>query len=113
MFKNMNNIDESTGHFHNLNLKYAEKFKGFDPNGIFLEHLLAVGFNNYFTNTILNEDKDNASDTPTHDSDDLETILSTNESYKQRGKGLGEKNAQSPTVMPKSTTYQRNAPTTC
>jgi hypothetical protein len=112
IFRNMNKIDEFTCHFHNLNLKYAEKVKGFDPSGIFVEHLLVVGFNNSFINTILNEDGDNASGTPTHDTDDLETILNTNESYKQRGKGLGEKSAQSPTVTPKSTTSRSNAPMT-
>jgi hypothetical protein len=41
------------------------------------------------------------------DTDDLEMILNTNESYKQRGKGSSEKSAQSSTVTPKSTTSQR------
>jgi hypothetical protein len=59
----MNKIDEFAGHFHNLNLKYVERVKGFDPSGIFVEHLLVVGFNNYFINDILNEDKDNVSGT--------------------------------------------------
>ena len=71
IFMNMNKIDEFAGHFHNLNLKYAEKVKEFDPSGIFVGHLLAVGFNNSFINTILNEDGDNASSTPAHDTDDL------------------------------------------
>jgi hypothetical protein len=63
----MNKIDEFTYHFHNLDLKYAERVKGFDPSGIFVEHLLAVGFNNSFINAILNEDKDNVSGNPAHD----------------------------------------------
>jgi hypothetical protein len=42
---------------------------------------LAIGFNNYFINIVLNEDGDNESGTP-RDTGDLETILSTNESYK-------------------------------
>jgi hypothetical protein len=82
IFKNMNKIDEFMGHFHNLNLKYAEKVKGFDPSGIFVEHLLVVGFNTSFINNILNEDKDNSLGTPAHDTNDLKTILNTNESYK-------------------------------
>jgi hypothetical protein len=81
IFINMNNIDEFVGHFHSLNLKYVEKVKGF-PSGIFVEHLLVVGFRNSFINIILSEDRDNASGTPTHDTGDLETILNTNESYK-------------------------------
>jgi hypothetical protein len=84
IFKNMNKIEKFVGHFHSLNLKYVEKVKGFDPNGIFVEHLLAVGFNNSVINTIQNEDGDNALGTPARDTDDLETILNTNESYKQR-----------------------------
>ena len=75
----MNNIDEFTGHFHSLNLKYVEKLKGFDNSGIFVEHLLVVGFNNSFIDTILNEDGDNTSGTPPRDTDDVETTLNTNE----------------------------------
>jgi hypothetical protein len=111
IFNNMNKIDEFVGHFHSLNLKYAEKVKGFDPNDIFLEHLLVVGFNNYFINTIMNEYGDNASSTPSRDTDNLETILNTNDSYKKRGKGLGEKSAQSPTITPKSIASRSSAPT--
>jgi len=29
-----------------LNLKYVENIRGFDPNGIFLEHMLTMGFSN-------------------------------------------------------------------
>jgi hypothetical protein len=39
----------------------------------------------------------------------LETILSTNEFYKQKGKGPSEKCAQSPVVTPKTTTSRSNA----
>jgi hypothetical protein len=49
---------------------------------------------------------------PPHDIDDLETILNTNESYKQRGKFLDEKSAQSSIFTPKSTTSRSSAPTT-
>jgi hypothetical protein len=112
IFKNMNKIDEFVGHFHSLNLKYDERVKGFDPSGIFVEHLLEIGFKNSFINTILNEDGDNYSGTHVRDTNDLETILNTNESYKQKGKGHGEKSAQSPTATPKSTTSQSSAPTT-
>jgi hypothetical protein len=108
----MNNIDEFASHFHNLNLRYVERVKGFDPREIFLEHLLAVGFNNYFINVILNEDGDSDSGTPTHDTSNLEMILNTNESYEQKVKGPCEKSFQSPTVTPKSTTSPSNAPTT-
>jgi hypothetical protein len=49
---------------------------------------------------------------PPRDINDLETILNTNESYKQRGKVLDEKSAQSSIFTPKSTTSRSSAPTT-
>jgi len=36
-------------------------------------------------------------------------VVSTNDFYNNKGKGLNEKSAQSPTVTPKTTTSQRNA----
>jgi hypothetical protein len=78
----MNKNDEFARYFHNLNLIYVERVKGFDPSEMFLEYILAIGFNNYFINTILNEDGDNDLGTPACDTSDLETILNTNESYK-------------------------------
>ena len=52
--------------FNNVNLKYVEKIKGFDPNKIFLEHMLSVGFNNSFIHIILNEEEDNNQGAPLH-----------------------------------------------
>jgi hypothetical protein len=111
-FRTMNKIDGFVGHFHSFNLKCVEKVKGFDPDGIFVEHLLVVGFNSSFTDTILNEDEDNALVIPARDTDNLETILNTNDSYKQKRKGLGEKTAQSSTTTTKNTTSRSNTPTT-
>jgi hypothetical protein len=102
---NMNNTDSFVGHFHSFNLKCAEKVKGFDPDGIFVEHLLAIDFNSSFIDTILNDDEDNASGSPSHETNDLATILNTNESYKKKRKGPGEKSAQFPTATPKTTTF--------
>jgi hypothetical protein len=48
MFRNINKIDHFANHFKNVNLKYVEKIKGFDPNKIFVEHMLSVGFDNSF-----------------------------------------------------------------
>jgi hypothetical protein len=89
----MNKIGEFANHFHNLNIKYVEKIIGFDPNKIFLEHMLTMGIINSFTHTILGEEEDNNLANPTHIVDNLETTLSTNEFYKQRGKVPNEKNS--------------------
>jgi hypothetical protein len=56
MFRNINKIDEFTNHFNNVNLKYVENIKDFDPNKIFVGHILLVGFSNSFIKTILNEE---------------------------------------------------------
>jgi hypothetical protein len=80
--RNMDKIDEFANHFHNLNLKYAEKIKGFNPNGIFVGHMLAMGFNNSFIHMVLGEEEGNNSGDPTHSAGDLETVLGTNEFYK-------------------------------
>jgi hypothetical protein len=110
IFRNIKKIDEFANPFHNENLKYAENIKGFDPNKIFLENMLSVGFNNSFIHTILSEEYNNNLGTPAHNTGDLETILSTNKFYKKKGKGPSEKRAYSPVVTPKTTTSQSNSP---
>jgi hypothetical protein len=110
--RNVNKIDEFAGHFKNLNLTYAERIKGFDPNGIFREHLLAVGFSISFIHRRLTEDRDSDDNTPASGDCDVETLQSMTELYRQQGKVSGEKSVQSPTNTPKSTTSQSIASTT-
>jgi len=81
VFRSMNKIDEFANHFHNLNLKYVEKIRGFDPNWIFLEHMLTVGFSNSFIHIVLGEEHDHQAN-PTYIFGNLEMVLSTNELYK-------------------------------
>jgi len=96
-----------------VNLKYAKKINCFDPNKIFLERMISVGFSKSFIQTTLNEEEEgNNQSTHVYKAGDLETILSTNELYKKKGKGPSERSAQSPVVTPKNTTSQSNAPTT-
>jgi hypothetical protein len=93
VFRNMNKIDKFANHFHNLNLQFVENIRGFEPNGIFMEHMLIVGFSNSFIHTVLGEEEHNNMGNPTHTTSNLETILSTNELYKHRGKGPSEKSS--------------------
>jgi hypothetical protein len=83
VFRNVNNINEFAGHFNNLNLRYAGRLRGFNTNGIFLEHLLAVGFSSSFIHTHLNKDRDNDEYTHAPDDGDVETLQRTTEMYKQ------------------------------
>jgi hypothetical protein len=112
IFNNIKKINEFTNHFHNLNLKYAEKIKGFEPNGIFVEHMLGVGFINSFIHTSLSEEEDDNLGAPIDNAGDLEMVLNTNEFYKQKGKGPNENISHSPTVTPKTKTSRRNASVT-
>jgi hypothetical protein len=87
VFRNINKIYEFENHFNNVNLKHVEKIKGFDPSKIFVEHMISVGFSNSFIHTILNEEEEgNNQISPVHNAGDLETLLSTNDFYKQKGK---------------------------
>jgi hypothetical protein len=104
MCRNVNKIDEFTGHFNKLNLTYDERLKGFDPNGIFREHLLAVGFRISFIHRRLTEDRDSDDKNPSSGDCDLETLQSKTELYRQQGKVSDEKSAQSPASTPKRTT---------
>jgi hypothetical protein len=94
IFRNINKIDKFAIHFNNVILKYVEKIKGFEPNKIFVEHMLSVGFNNSFIQTTLNEEEEeegNNQSTHVHEAGDLEKILRTNELYKKKGKGPRER----------------------
>jgi hypothetical protein len=109
--RNMNKIDEFAGHFNNVNFKYAKNIKGFDRNKIFVGHMQSMGFSNSFIQTVLSEEEEvNNQNTLAHDTTDLETLLNNNDLYKQKGKNLGEKSAQSLVVTPKNTTSRSNAP---
>jgi hypothetical protein len=104
MCRNVNKIDEFVGHFKKLNLTYVERIKGFEPNGIFREHLLAVGFNSSFIHRHLTEDKESDDNNVASGNCDAETLQSMTELYRQQGKVSSEKSAHSPTSTPKSTT---------
>jgi hypothetical protein len=61
----------------------------------------------------LNEEEEgNNQITNVHDVGDLETLLNTNDFYKQKGKGPSEKSTQSRVVTPKNTISHNNPPTT-
>jgi hypothetical protein len=78
-----------------MSLKYDENIKGFDPNKIFVEHMISVGFNNSFIYTTLSEEEEEANNQSTlvQKVGDIETILNTNELYKKKGKSPSERSA--------------------
>ena len=46
-------IDEYATQFNQYNMKFAKQIKGFDPNHLFRDHMVLVGFNNTLTNTFI------------------------------------------------------------
>jgi hypothetical protein len=86
-----------------------KNIKGFDPNKIFVKHMQSMGFSNYFIQNVLSEEEEvNFQNTHVHETGDLETLLSSNDLYKQKGKSTGEKSDESPVVTLKNATYRRS-----
>jgi hypothetical protein len=113
VLRNITKIDEFSTHFDHLNLKYAEKIKGFDPSHIFVDHMQSVGFSNAFTQTIIfGEEEGNTQDTLVQPIDDIEIVISTTDQHKKKGKGPNEKGAQSPVVSQKNILPKYNVQTT-
>jgi hypothetical protein len=56
------------------------------------------------------EEEVNNQSTHVHNVGDLETLLSNNDLYKQKGKSHSERNAQSPVVTPNNATLRSIAP---
>jgi hypothetical protein len=102
--RNINKIDDFSTHLNNLNLMYIERLKGFNPNGIFQENLLGVGFNTSFIHTHLTQDRNNVDKNPSSVDYDVERLQRANKLYRQHGKVSGEKSTQSLANIPKSVT---------
>jgi hypothetical protein len=99
VLRNITIINEFLSHFNHLNLKYAEKIKGFEPSHIFVNHMQSIGFSNTFTQTIIfGGEEGNNKDTQMQPVDNIETIISTSYQHKRKGKGPNEKGVQSPIV---------------
>ena len=83
VLRNINKIDEFATHFNNLNLRYVEILRGFDPKKILLENLQTLGFDNYFFKKHSTENRDTGDNTTTSNSSDQDTLQRTIELYKQ------------------------------
>jgi hypothetical protein len=73
----------------------------------FIDHMTSVGFSNALTNTFIFGEEEGDSHDPLTQfvekrTDDIETIVSTTDRYKQKGKVSNEKGSQSPIVSQKS-----------
>jgi hypothetical protein len=107
LLRSISKIDEFAVQLDQYNLKFAEEIKGFDPNHIFIDHMTSVGFSNSLANTFLfGEEEGDSQDPPTpiveRKKEDIETIVSTTDQHKQRGRVENERSTHSPNVSQKS-----------
>jgi hypothetical protein len=107
MLRGIAKIDEFASYLDQYNLRFAEEIKGFDPNHLFYNHMISIGISPALANTLIfGEEEGDIHDPPSQGIEkkygDIETIVSTTEHYKQRGKPSGERSSQSPVVSHRS-----------
>jgi hypothetical protein len=105
--KSTTNINEFSVQFDQFNLKVADEVKGFDPNQLFMKHMIYVGYNVTFANTFLFGEEEGDSQNPQalpieKKQEDIEIVLSTTEQHRQHGKVVNERSTQSPNTSQKS-----------
>jgi hypothetical protein len=78
--KNVANIDEYAGQFDIFDLKETKEIKGFDPNQLFMKHMIYVGYNVSYENTFLFvEEEDEDKNHEAFHIEDIDTFIITNE----------------------------------
>jgi hypothetical protein len=71
-------------------MREIHEVQGFDPNGLFMAHMFTISYGSSFIkSTQLDEgggDNQNPQESsPEKHQDDIDTLVSTNDQYKQRG----------------------------
>jgi hypothetical protein len=101
--KNDASIDEYVGQFDIFDLKATKEIKGFDPNQLFMKHMIFVGYIVSYENTFLfveEEDEDkNHEEFPI---EYIDIVVITNEPYKKHGIVINERSSHSPNVSQRS-----------
>lgn len=67
-------------------MKFSKEIKGFNPNHLFLDHMVSVGFNNTLINTFIfgeeeGDDHDPLVECIERKASNIETIISTTDQY--------------------------------
>jgi hypothetical protein len=107
--KNASKIDEFVVQFDPYKLKVVDYVKGFDPQQLFMNHIISTGFSVSFINTYIYEEEENEGNNSQEKLvQDLETIISTNKAYKQHGKVISEKGSKSQSSSQKSGTPKQH-----
>jgi hypothetical protein len=100
-------LDEISTQFDLFNLKKENEIKGFDPSQLFMTHMTYVGYSVSFAKTFLFGEEEGDSQNPQglpveKLQEDIETIISTTDQHRQRGRVVNERSSWSPNVSQKS-----------
>jgi hypothetical protein len=113
ILQRISKIDEYASCFNHSYLRLTKEIKGFDPNHLFYNTFLSVGLNPALLNLVVSREEENENHNPNnHEADRdfeyIETVISTTEHHKERGKPSSEKKFQSPTVSRRSALPKEN-----
>jgi hypothetical protein len=89
--KNISHLDEVSTQFDLFNLKKDNEIKGFNPNKLFMTHMMLVGYIVSFSKTFLFREEEGDSQNSQgllveNLQEDIETIINTNDQNRQRGR---------------------------
>jgi hypothetical protein len=113
--KSIAHLDEISTQFDLFNLKKANEIKGFNPNQLFMTHMTSVGYSMSFSKTFLFGEEEGDSQNPQglpveKLQEDIETVISTNDQHRQRGRVVNERSSQVPKCFSKKWPIQRKTP---
>jgi hypothetical protein len=107
--KNAANIDEYAVLFDQYNLKVENEIKGFDPNQLFMNHMMYVGYSVSYANIFLfGEEEDDNQDLQAIPMENIETIVSTTEQHRQHGRVVNERSTRSPNISQRNSLPKQN-----
>jgi hypothetical protein len=113
--KNISHLDKFVVDFDLFKMISIHEFQGFDPNGSFTEHIFNIGYGSYFIKSLQLDEGGGDNQKPQEKSpkshlDDVDTLISTDDQYKQRGRTTTSGNPSSPHIPLKmSSTTQSKA----
>jgi hypothetical protein len=87
-------------------MREIHEFQGFDPNGSFMAHMFNIGYGSSFIKSSQldkggGDNQNPQENSPENHQDDIDTLVSTNDQYKQRGKTTTSGNPGSPHIPQK------------
>jgi hypothetical protein len=92
--KSISHLDEFFVYFDSFKMREIHEFEGFDPDGLFSAHMFSIGYGSSFTKSLQLDEGGGDNQNPQENfpgshqlplQDDINTLVSTNDQYRQRG----------------------------